>query len=192
MKRAEHNTQDKTPVSATESARSPDGRHQEASAVRMSSGHTQPLFTAAEVFQTPYLIPTEEELFRLIVSNYLRTTPPKCMDDHNNFLAYIKEVRSTVTGVKVGSLVITVKCDSLEALEKLWGNYRSGHLGEVIQRCFVTEEILTELSLLEVKLKTTILEEDYEAYKVYFKKESARGSFFLIQHFILTIVLREN
>ena len=126
----------------------------------------------------PYVIPTEEELFRLIVSNYMQTTPPTSMNEHNSFLRYIKEVRSTVTSVKVGSLVITVKCDSLEALEELWGEYTSGHLGEVIQRCFVTEEILTELSLLDLKLKTTILEEDYKTYRLYFEKESAKGLFF--------------
>ena len=97
------------------------------------------------------------------------------MDDHNNFLAYMEKMRFIITGVKVGSLVITVKCDSLEILEELWEDYSSGHLGEVVQRCFVTKEILTELSLAELKLKTTILEKEYKAYKAYFENESARG-----------------
>ena len=175
IKPAECNTQGKTPVSATYSERSPDGMHQGVSAVPVSLGHTQPLTPATEVLQTHNLIPTEEELFRLIVSNYLQTTPPKCMDDHHNFLAYIKEMRSTLTGVRVGSLVITVKCDSLDSLENLWEDYSSGHLGKAVQRCFVTEEILKELNLVELKLKTTILEEEYHAYKMYFERESARG-----------------
>ena len=175
MKPAEHNTPYKTPISTRESGRSPDSGHQGVSAVSVPTGHTQLLSPATEVHQAPNLIPTQEELFRLIVSNYLQTTPPKCMDDHNNFLAYIKEMRAIVTGVKVGSLVITVKCDSLDVLKELWEDYSSGHLGEVVQRCFVREEFLMELNLAELTLKTTILEEEYEACKAYFDKELAVG-----------------
>jgi len=45
----------------------------------------------------------------------------------------------------------------------------------VVQRCFVTEEILTESSLAELKLQTTISDEDYKACKIYFKKDPAGG-----------------
>ena len=175
MTPAEHNTQNTTPVLATESEGSSDGRCQEASSVPVSSGRAQPLSTGAEVLQTPCVIPTGEELFRLIVSNYLKTTPPTCKDERDEFKAYLKEMRVLVTGVEIGSLVITVKCNTLEILEELWEDYSSGHLGEVVQRCFVTKKILTELSLAELKLKTTILEKEYEAYKAYFENESARG-----------------
>ena len=178
MKSADHSVRDKTPVSATQSGRSPAGRHEEVSAASVSSGHTQPLFPAAEVIQEPNRIPTEGEVLRLIAKNYLLTTPPKCKDDHNNFLLYMEKMRHTITDVNVGSLVITLKCDTLEVVEKLWEDYSSGHLGEVVQRCFVTEEILMELNLAELKLKTIILEEEYKAYKMHFEKESARGQFF--------------
>ena len=107
------------------------------------------------------------------------------MDEHNNFLAYMQKMRVIITGVRVGSLLITVKCDSLEILEELWQDYSSGHLGEVVQRCFVTEEILMELNLTELKLKTTILEKEYEACKVHFEKESTRGGFFSHNNFIV-------
>ena len=71
MKAAEHNTQNRTPVLATDSEGSSDRRHEEASTVPVSSGHAQPLSSGAEILQTPCVIPTGEELFRLIVSNYL-------------------------------------------------------------------------------------------------------------------------
>ncbi|XP_078347655.1 uncharacterized protein LOC144632796 isoform X3 [Oculina patagonica] len=165
MKPAEHTTQDRTP---------PDDKHQEASATPMLSEDTQPLSSGGEALQTLNVIPTAEELFRSIVSNFWQTTQPSSMDEHYNFLAYAKEMRLVITGVNVGSLVITVKCDSLQILEALWKDYSSGHLGKVVQRCFVTEEILGEFSLAELKLKTTILEEEYKAYKLYFEKNSAR------------------
>ncbi|XP_078347663.1 uncharacterized protein LOC144632801 isoform X1 [Oculina patagonica] len=175
MKPAEHNTQDRTPVSATEAGGSPELGHQETSAVPVSSGHAHPLSTGAEVLQAPNPIPTEGEVLRLIASNYLMTTPPRCKDEHDEFLTYLKKMSVVLTGVSVGSLVITVKCDSLQILEELWKDYSSGDLGAVVQRCFVTEEILREFSLAELKLKTTILEEEYKACKVYFEKNTARG-----------------
>ncbi|CAH3137906.1 unnamed protein product, partial [Pocillopora meandrina] len=80
-----------------------------------------------------------------------------------------------ITGVAVGSLVITVKCESLMILEELWTDYSSGHLGEVVQNCFVTEKILKELNLAELRLKTTIDIEEYNACKTFFEKDALRG-----------------
>ena len=174
MEPAEHNTQNRTPVSATESGGSPELRNQERPGVPVSPGHAQPSCAGeAEVLQAPNHIPTEGEVLCLIASNYLQTTPPTCKDERDEFKAYLKEMRVLLTGVNIGSLVVTVTCDSLKILEELWEDYSSGHLGEVVQRCFVTKEILTELSLAELKLKTTIVEEEYTAYKMYFEKGSA-------------------
>ncbi|KAL9957114.1 hypothetical protein ACROYT_G038716 [Oculina patagonica] len=171
MKPTEHNTQDRTPVSRMDSGGSPDGRHQEASSVPVTSAHTQPSCTGAEAPQAPNHIPTE--VLSKIALYYMKAVPPE-HNDPKNFLAYMKEMRLAITGVSVGSLVITVKCDSLQILEGLWGDYSSGHLGKVVQRCFVTEEILMEFNLAELKLKTTILEEEYKACKVFFMKNPAR------------------
>jgi len=72
-------------------------------------------------------------------------------------------------------LLITLKCESLQILDRLWENYSSGHLEEVVQRCFVTEELLAELKLAELKLKATMSEEEYEACRGYFERDPARG-----------------
>ena len=171
MTPAEHNTQDRTPVSASHS-----GGHQDTSAIPVSSVHTQSSCTGAEAPQAPMSpIPTEGEILRLIALNYLRATPSSCKADCDDFLTYMEKMRVLITGVDMGSLLITVKCDSLEILERLWEDYSSGHLGEVVQRCFVTEEILTELSLAELNLQTTISEEEYMACKMYLGKDPAGG-----------------
>ena len=177
MKPAEHNTQAfRTPASTVESEGSQNGWHQEASAVLVSSGQTQPSCTCAAATQTPTSskMPTEE-ILGLIAVTYLQATQPSSKDDCAIFLEYMKQMRLTITGVSIGSLLITVKCDSLEILERLWEDYSSGHLGEVVQRCFVTEEILKELSLAELKLETTISEEEYKACKMFLGKDSAKG-----------------
>ena len=156
MKSAKHNMQGlRSPASTVESEGSQNGGHQKTPVL---SGYTQQVLT-------------------VIADKYLKATPLKNKDDLDSFLAYMKEMRLTITGVRVGSLLITVKCDSLQILERLWKDYSSGHLGKVVQRCFVTEEILTELSLAELKLETTISEEEYKACEMFLGKDLPTGQF---------------
>lgn len=65
-------------------------------------------------------------------------------------------------GVTTGSLIVMVECGSLEILERLWEDYRTGYLNEVVQKFLVTEEILKAFGLAQVKLSTTIKEEEYK------------------------------
>ncbi len=73
-----------------------------------------------------------------------------------------------IVDTKSGSLIITVECGSLEILDELWEDYCTGYLNEMAQRFLVSEEILKELGLIEVKLTTTILEEEYRACREHF------------------------
>ena len=178
MKPAEHNRHAlRIPASTVKSEGSQNVGHQEASAAPVSSGQTQPSCTADETTQAPMssAILTEGEVLRLIAVTYLQTTQPSCTNDFNSFWEYMEKMRVTLTGFSVGSLLITVKCGSLQILERLWEDYSCGHLGEVVQRCFVTEEILTELNLAELKLETTISEEEYKACKMFLGKGSPTG-----------------
>ena len=70
-----------------------------------------------------------------------------------------------VQSYRLGSLVITVSCSSLEVLEALWNEYRTGRLNEVVQDTLVTRQVLEKLDLSEVKLRTIISEEDCLSYK---------------------------
>ena len=157
----------RTPASTVESESPQNGGHQEPSVLPVLSGYPQP---ENEVSQ-----PSVENVLTVIADKYVKATPLNNKDDFDSFLAYLKEVQLTITGVHVGSLLITVKCDSLQILERLWEDYSSGHLGEVVQRSFVTEEILTKLSLAELMLETTISEEEYKACKMFLGKDSHKG-----------------
>ena len=117
----------------------------------------------------------EKEIFLSIMQNYLKTTPPQSPEEHNRFKEYMKEMKLIISDTSLGSLVITVKCESLMILEELWTDYSSGHLGEVVQNCFVTEKILKELNLAELRLKTTMDIEEYNACKMFFEKDAPRG-----------------
>ena len=77
-----------------------------------------------------------------------------------------------VQSCRRGSFVITVSCSSLEVLEALWNEYRTGRLNEVVQDTLVTGEVLEKLELSEVKLRTIISEEDYLSYKDFLKNRS--------------------
>ena len=166
LKPEEQNMQ--TGMLATESVRCqevPQGRASTTSAASGSESYPQ----------TVDLQTLKEELFISIIRNYLQTTPPCSSEEHNEFMEYVEKMRLIITGTSAGSLVITVKCESLMILEELWTDYSSGHLGEVVQNCFVTEKILKELNLAELRLKTTMDIEDYNACKMFFEKDALRG-----------------
>lgn len=79
-----------------------------------------------------------------------KTTPPQSSEEHNKFIEYLEKMWVLITGVSAGSLVITVECESLLVLEKLWKDRPSGHLGEVVQNYFATGKMLTEMKLEEL------------------------------------------
>ena len=116
-----------------------------------------------------------EKFFLLAGNNYLETTPPRSKEERDEFMDFMQDLRVLIKGARQGSLVITVQCKSLQILEELWREYLSGHLGEVVQNCFVTETILKELNLAELKLKTTMDVEEYNACKLYFARVALRG-----------------
>ena len=94
----------------------------------------------------------------------------------NRLKKYLKKkFGANVQGDRRGSLIITVSCSSLEVLEELWKEYRTGHLNEVIQTTLVTAEVLEKLNLKEVKLRTMISEEDYLSYKEFLNKSSGNA-----------------
>ena len=99
------------------------------------------------------------------VHNYLRFNP--CSSDNTlqrliDFTGYLFESYSlSLVTVCEGSVVIILSCQTLEGLELLWKDYRSGHLDEVTERYLVTEEIKRRLNLDTICVKTVIEEENY-------------------------------
>ena len=82
------------------------------------------------------------------------------------FLRYLWcKLRLLVRNSEVGSWHITVECSSLQVLEGLWEDYRSGHLNSVAQEILITPQVLEKLGLTELKLKTFISEDQYEKGK---------------------------
>lgn len=120
----------------------------------------------SDVAETSVHIPTPDEILRLITMRRLQVLPPSSEEDFDNLIEYLCTVKGIVTqDVKVSSLLITVKCRSLLVLEQLWTDYTSGHLNAMVQKCLVTEDILNDLGLSELKLCTIIKEIDYKACK---------------------------
>ena len=74
--------------------------------------------------------------------------------------------------VQPGSLKITVQCPSLESLESLWNGYCSGCLNDIVERFLVTDELKRKLRIDNVRLKTTIEEENYLVCKKAFMENS--------------------
>ena len=114
------------------------------------------------------VILSPQQILNLIASMYLTNLNPSTLEDFNGFKRYMKEVRDVLlVDCKPGSLIITAECGSLKILEELWQDYCTGNLGRVVQECLVTEDVLKELGLSEIKLITTIDEKDYKDCQKY-------------------------
>ena len=112
--------------------------------------------------------PSPQQVLSSIASKYLNNLNPSTPEEFNGFIRYMKEVREVIlVDYNPGSLIITVECGSLKILEGLWKAYCTGKLGRVVQECLVTEDILKELGLSEIKLITTIDEKDYKDCQKY-------------------------
>ena len=166
LKPEEQNMQ--TGMLATESVRSQEVQQPGASV-------TSAAYESVSYPQTEDLQALRDRILLFIARNYLQTTPPQSLEEHNTFMEYMNKMKLILYGYRRGSLVITVKCKSLMILEELWTDYLSGRLGEVVQNCFVTEKILKELNLAELRLKTTMDIEEYNACKMFFEKDALRG-----------------
>ena len=166
LKPEEQNMQ--TGMLATETVRCQEDQQPGASA-------TSAAFGSVSYPQTEDLYALKVKTFLSVIKDSLHTTKPQSIEECNQFLEYAKAMKVVIVGASEGSLVITVKCESLMILEELWTDYSSGHLGEVVQNCFVTEKILKELNLAELRLKTTMDVEEYNACKMFFEKDALRG-----------------
>ena len=166
LKPEEQNMQ--TGMLATESARCQGVQQPRASATSAASG-------SVSYPQTDDFKASKERDFQLIFRDCYHSTKPQSVEEWNWFREHLKEMKVLIVGATDGSLVITVRCESLMILEEFWTDYSSGHLGEVVQNCFVTEKILKELNLAELRLKTTIDIEEYNACKMFFEKDALRG-----------------
>ena len=114
------------------------------------------------------VIPSTQQIMNLVASKYLNNRNLSTPEDRSDFIRYLKEVREVlVVDCQSGSLIITVECVSLKTLEDLWQDYCTGNLGRVVQECLVTEDILKEIGLSEIKLITTIDEKDYKDCQKY-------------------------
>ena len=78
------------------------------------------------------------------------------------------------TKASEGSLRISVECRTLPILERLWEDYRCGHLNEVAEKRLLTDDIKEKFYVESVKLETIILEEDYLACKLFLMDTSSK------------------
>ena len=107
-------------------------------------------------------LPATQGVLNLIMVKYLQNVNPSTEEEFNGFLRYMRDVRQVaVVDTQQGSLIITVECSSLEILEGLWEDYRTGYLNGMAQKYLVTEDVLKEFGLVELKLTTTILKDEY-------------------------------
>ena len=150
---------------------------QEAAVGPLTPIQPQPVATAglsgANVRKRGY--PSAQEVMNVIALKCFEPVDPSNSEELNGFIQYMEKVRKViVVDTKSGSLIITVECSSLQVLDELWEDYCTGNINEVAQKFLVTEDVLTELGILEVTITTTVDEEEYRACREYFLNQSGR------------------
>ena len=91
----------------------------------------------------------------------------------SGLIEHIQETYNlALKSVGVRSLEISFQCPSLESLERLWSDYQSGHLNDVAERYLVTDDIKKKLNLKNVRLKTTIEDENYRICRMILMEEA--------------------
>lgn len=110
--------------------------------------------------------PTPEDVLKLAAFKYLQPTDPsKPQDSTRAFTYHLEKIRKVVIvdiTQKLESLWVTVECSSLRILQRLWDDCCIERLSGLAQNTFVSEYILKELGLTNVKLRTTISEKEYK------------------------------
>ena len=117
--------------------------------------------------------PSEQDVLNLIAVKYryVQSVDPSKPEEFSDFITYMQTVGKVLfVDAERGSLIITVECSSLQILQELWADYCTGHLNEMAEKFLVTEDILKTFGLIEIKLTTTVVEEEYEACREYFLK----------------------
>ena len=152
-------------------------RVQGATAVPVTSNQPRAEVTAGFVEEKDAIrgFPSAQEVLNVIALKCFPSVDPSKPEELNGYLKYLKEVRKVLlVDAQRGSLIITVKCSSLQILEELWRDYCTGHLNKVAQKFLVTEDLLKAVGLVAVKLKTTIAEEEYRDCREYFMKRPGK------------------
>ncbi|KAL9959086.1 hypothetical protein ACROYT_G036168 [Oculina patagonica] len=132
-------------------------------------GETRALPITSRKRKAETTCPMAQKFLDLAASKYLQRYETAQPEDLNGFVYYLEKRRKVlIVDARPGSLIITVESTSLERLEDLWKDYRSGYLNEMAQKFLVTEDVLKELGLTMVTLTTTISEEEYRNCREYF------------------------
>ena len=107
-----------------------------------------------------------DEILQLHVQAYTKNHK---LSSPNGVLAFVQHITRAynlaVESVEMGSLIITVKCPTLESLERLWRDYQSGCLDDIAEMFLLTTDIKSKLDQDIVRFKITIEEESYLAFK---------------------------
>ena len=120
-------------------------------------------------------LPTSQGVLNFIAHRYFQTVNTTKPEELNGFLQYLKNVREVlVLDAQPGSLILTALCSSLKILDTLWYDYCTGHLNDMAQKYLLTEHVLKEFDLTELKLTTTIQGEEYIAARKFFMQGSGK------------------
>jgi len=110
------------------------------------------------------LLQTEQMpiLEKLSVLQKLNAELSKAIDNADRIFRGLQNDGIHPGPANIGSLRISFKCDSREALSLFWRKYLTGELRNTLQTGLISEYVLKKCNVTSIHLKVFISEEDYE------------------------------
>lgn len=107
----------------------------------------------------------QEEINKILKKIIIVYTKSHDLSSPNGLRAFVEHLTQAynlaVVSVEEGSLVLTVRCPNLESLERLWNDYQSGCLNDIVEVLLLTNDIKSELNLDNARFKIAIGKENY-------------------------------
>ena len=110
------------------------------------------------VITTPDLSDEKQASLKAIlevsIAEYTKHHRPSTRSDLCAFIDHMTQIYElALVSVKTSSLIITVKCPTLESLERLWKDYQSGCLNDIAERFLVTDELKRKLGVGQYQIE---------------------------------------
>ncbi|XP_022807529.1 uncharacterized protein LOC111344551 [Stylophora pistillata] len=126
------------------------------------------------------------KFFLLDVSLFAKNNRTSLDTGLHALIEHIQDVYNVCVGkLGIGCLEITVQCPTLDSLERLWSDTRSGCIDKFAEKFLVTSTFKTKLGVENMTLKVEIKEEDYKACRESFNPHL--GNSVKVDSFIATV-----
>ena len=103
--------------------------------------------------------------FRVLLTEYVKGSDKQKREEALEALLLVQSLQNTgskLMTIKSGSVIFTMHCPTVAALELFWTQYTSGKLKHIMENFLITRSMLRKYHARAIVLKTTVPKEEYD------------------------------